>query len=103
MNTEIGSEHTIQLVKSIKGKKPVGRIFGKIALINGNEKVVAGASYIVRIDEEKDRFFIVTPLVVFKTKEQNDQELLDKIKLLKPEKNRVRKPKNRTPLYLRDE
>lgn len=71
---KIGQEFTVKFVKNEKDSKkaPVCRIGKKICFIDkiNKEHIEVGSSWIVRVEKVSDRFLIVKPLVIWKTKEQ---------------------------------
>lgn len=101
----VGDEFTVQMIPSKKAGKPIARIEGMVSIVNNNDdsKVVEGASYVVRVDEVKESCLIITPLIIFKTKEQNEEIMADKLKSISKQKRpRIKKPKNRAPEYIRN-
>ena len=100
----VGDEFEVTFLQGNSGK-PIARIGGKVCLINNDNHslVITGAQYIVRVDEVKETCMVITPLVIWKTKEQVDKELERKLEMLKTKKRpRIKKVKSRTPIFLRN-
>lgn len=76
-------ELTIQFFENRKNPKsrPVGRYEGKVAFISkkSGDFIKPGSSWICRVEEVRDKYLIVMPLVIWKTAEQNKLETIKKL------------------------
>jgi hypothetical protein len=99
---ELNQEFTVDFTPGKRvNERPICRINGKVAFLNSsdNTHVELLSSWIVRVDVIKDKFLIVTPLVIWRTADQNKTKMEEGLKsLITHSKERRRKPKFKAAL-----
>lgn len=94
----LGDEYTVEFIANRNNGKPVALINRMISFISKTDKedIKVGESWIVRVDEIKEKCLIITPLTIVKTSEQMESiksDMISKLPFQKAKNQRNRKPK----------